>query len=303
VTNVTNSTVGTGFLPAIWANEALEILRSNIVLAPLVTKDSDVATFQVGQTLHIPYPGTFIANAKATNTAVTLQTPTGTDTTVSLNKHYEASFLVEDFTRAQANPVLMRSYIQGQTVALAEQVETDLIATYSSFSTSVGTSGTDLTAATLRTIAKTMTDKKVAKGNRHLLLSTKDVVSLQADSTLANFFAYNDSRDGVVTTGQLPSIYGLRLHESQLVPVVAGTPNSTKNLAFDPGAIILASRALPEAPAGSGVEQHVIQDPQSGLVLRVTMGYDKAQLGVQVTMDILYGVAKLRDEKGLVALS
>lgn len=301
--NVTNSTIGAGFLPAIWANEALEILRSNIVLAPLVTKDSDVATFEVGNTLHIPYPGTFTANAKATNTAVTLQTPSGTDTTVTLNKHYEASFLVEDFTRAQANPVLMRSYIQGQTVALAEQVETDLIALYSSFSTTVGTSGTDLTAATLRTVSKTMTDKKVPKGNRHLLLSTKDRIALQADSTLQNFFAYNDSRDHGVTGDSPVNIYGLQLHESQLVPVVAGTPNSTKNLAFDPGAIILASRALPEAPPNSGVEQHVIQDPVSGLILRVTMGYDKAQLGVQVTMDILYGVAKLRDEKGLVALS
>lgn len=302
--NVTNATMGAGFLPQIWANEALEILRANIVMAPLVTKDSDVATFQVGNTLHIPYPGTFTANAKATNTPVTLQTPTGTDTTVTLNKHYEASFLVEDFTRAQANPILMQSYIQGQTVALAEQVEADIIATYSSFSTSVGTSGTDLTAATLRTVAKTMTDKKVAKGNRHLLLSTKDVVSLQADSTLQSYFAFNDSRVGTVTEGGAPvQIYGLQLHESQLVPVVAGTPASTKNLAFDPGAIILASRALPEAPANAGVEQHIIQDDRSGLVLRVTMGYDKAQLGVQVTIDVLYGVAKLRDEKGLVALA
>lgn len=301
--NVNNSTIGAGFLPQVWANVALEVLRANIVMAPLVTKDTDVATFQVGNTLHIPYPGTFTANAKATNTPVTLQTPTGTDTTVTLNKHYEASFLVEDFTRAQANPIIMQSYITAQTVALAEQVENDIIATYSSFSTSVGTSGTDLSAATLRTVAKTLTDKKVAKGNRHLLLSTKDVVALQADSTLANFFAYNDARDGVVTQGTLPNIYGLNLHESQLVPVVAGSPNSTKNLAFDPGAIILASRSLPEAPQGSGVEQHVIQDPVSGIVLRITMGYDKANLGVQVTIDVLYGVSKLRDEKAAIVLS
>lgn len=301
--NVTTSTIGAGFLPQIWANVALEVLRANIVMAPIVTKDTDVATFQVGNTLHIPYPGTFTANAKATNTPVTLQTPTGTDTTVTLNKHYEASFLVEDFTRAQSNPIIMQSYITAQTVALAEQVETDIIATYSSFSTSVGTSGTDLTAAALRTVNKTFTDKKVPQGNRHLLLSTKDVVSLQADSTLQNFFAYNDSRDQGVTGSNPVDIYGLKLHPSQLVPVVAGTPNSTKNLAFDPGAIILASRALPEAPPNSGVEQHVIQDPVSGLVLRVTMGYDKSQLGVQVTIDVLYGVSKLRDEKGILVLS
>jgi hypothetical protein len=295
--------MGLGYTPQVWANEALEILRSNIVMAPLVTKDTDVASFQQGDTIHIPYPGTLVANNKAANTPVTLQVPTSTDTTVVLNKHKEVSILVEDFARAQASQPLMQSLLSAQVVALAEAVESDIIATYSSFSTSVGTSGTDLTAATLRTVAKTFTDKKVGGNDRHLLLSTKDVVSLQADSTLQNFFAYNDSRDGGVSTAAPVNIYGLHLHPSQLVPVVAGTPNSTKNLAFDPGAIILASRALPQAPVGSGVAQHTMVDEQSGLVLRVSMAYDPSNLGVQVTLDILYGVAKLRDEKGIIVLS
>jgi hypothetical protein len=295
--------MGLGYTPQVWANEALEILRSNIVMAPLVTKDTDVASFQQGDTIHIPYPGTLVANNKVANTPVTLQVPTSTDTTVVLNKHKEASILVEDFARAQASAPLMQSLIQAQVVAIAEAVESDIISTYSSFSTTVGTSGTDLTAAALRTVAKTFTDKKVPGPDRHLLLSTKDVVSLQADSTLQNFFAYNDSRDHGVTGAAPVNIYGLQLHPSQLVPVVAGTPNSTKNLAFNPGAIILASRALPQAPEGSGVAQHTMVDEQSGLVLRVSMAYDPQNLGVQVTIDVLYGVAKLRDEKGIIVLS
>lgn len=301
--NVTKTSMGIGYTPQVWANEALEILRANIVMAPLVTKDSDVAAFTVGDTIHIPYPGTVVANDKAANSPVTLQVPTSTDTTVVLNKHKEASILIEDFARAQASPNLMRDYIQAEVVAIAEQVEKDIIAQYTSFSTSLGTSGTDLSAATLRTIQKTFTDKKVSKNNRHLLISTKDVIALQADSTLQSYFAFNDGRLGSVTDGQLATIYGLKLHESQLVPVVAGSPNSTKNFAFDPGAIILASRALPEAPAGSGAQQATIQDSVSGLVLRVTMAYDASQLGVQVTIDVLYGVAELRDEKGIVVLS
>jgi hypothetical protein len=65
------------FIPEVWGNRALEILRSNVVLARLVAKDSDVAAFQVGDILHIPYPGTFTANDKAAGSAVTVQTPTG----------------------------------------------------------------------------------------------------------------------------------------------------------------------------------------------------------------------------------
>ncbi len=300
--NVTGTTAAP-FIPEIWANEALEILRNNIVMAPLVTKDSDLASFQVGSTLHIPYPGTLVANDKAANTPVTKQTPTSTDTTVTLNKHKEATILIEDFARAQAQPILMQSYIRAQIVAIAEQVENDIIATYSAFSGSLGTSGTDLSAAVLRAIAKKFTDNKVEAGNRNLLLSTKDVAALRADSTLANFFAYNDNRDGAVTGDTLPDLYGIRLRESQLVPVVAGTPNSTKNFAFNPAAIVLASRTLPDAPSGTGVAQAVVQDPMSGLIIRSSMSYNADNLGVQVTMDVLYGVSKLRDEFGFVVLA
>ena len=166
-----------------------------------------------------------------------------------------------------------------------------------------GTSGTDLTAATVRAVNKKFTDNKIQRGNRHLLLSTKDSTALMADPNLAQFFAYNANR-GELTNGLITSdLYGVSLHESQLVPVVAGTPNSTKNLAFDPGAVILASRRLPDAPSGTGAVQSVVTDPVSGLALRVTMSYNADNLGVQVTMDTLYGVAKLRDEKGFTVLS
>ncbi len=299
--NVT-ATSSAPFIPEIWANEALEILRANIVLAPLVTKDTDLATFNVGNILSIPYPGTLAANAKVANTPVTKQVPSSTSTTVTLNRHFESTILIEDFARAQALPFLMQSYIKAEVIALAEQVETDLISLYSTFSGSLGTSGTDLSAATLRAVNKKFTDNKVPKGNRHLLIATKDTAALQADSTLQYYFAQatpDDIQHGTVAT----PIYGTQLHESQLVPVVTGTPNSTKDLAFDSGAIILASRALPEAPAGTGVAQSIVQDPVSGLVFRCSMSYNADNLGVQVTMDTLYGFAVLRDAKGFTVLT
>lgn len=301
--NVT-ATTAAPYIPEIWANEGLEILRNNSVLAPLVTKDTDIATFEVGNTLSIPYPGTLVANDKTANTPVTKQIPTSTSTTVTLSKHKEVTILIEDFARAQAQPALMQDYIKAQVIALAEQVETDLISTYSSFSGSLGTSGTDLSAATLRAINKKFTDNKIPRGNRHVLVSTKDSAALLADTTLSTYFAFNSQNRGDITNGLIASdIFGLQLHESQLVPAVAGTPVSTKDLAFDPGAIILASRALPQAPVGTGVAQATIADPVTGLVLRSSMSYNADNLGVQVTFDILYGFAVLRDAKGFVVLT
>lgn len=301
--NVNNASA-TPFIPELWANSALEVLRANSVLAGMVTKDSDVASFQVGSKLHIPYPGTFTANDKATNSPVTKQVPTSTDTTVTLNKHKETTFLVEDFTRAQANPVLMESYSRAAIQPLVDALEGDLFGTYTQFTGTVGTSGTDLNAATLRAVNKKFTDNKVLRANRNLVISTKDTAALLADASLQQFFAFNAGARGDIESGLInDNLYGLKVWESQLVPVVAGTPNSTKCLALDPGAIILAMRALPEAPAGTGVAQSVVQDPVSGLVLRCTISYNADNLGVQVTFDVLYGVAKLRDEKGIVVLS
>lgn len=292
-----------GFVPEVFANEALELLRPNFVLTNHVTKDSEVAAFTEGQTLHIGFAGEFHANDKVQNSPVTKQTPVGSQVEVTLNRHKEVTFLLEDFTRAISNPMTFTNYLRNTVDPLAEAVEADLFSTYSTFTGSTGASGTSLDAAAMRTIRKTFTDRKVKAGNRFLAISTKDVESLQADPSLEQFFAFNDARDGSITDGTLPRIYGTQLLESQLVPAVAGTPVSTKNLAFDPGAIILASRHLPLAPDGVPVEQTVIQDPESGLVMRITMSYSADYLGVQVTLDLLYGFAVLRDAKGFTVLS
>ena len=286
------------FIPQIWANTALEVLRSKIVLAKLVTRDSDIAAFQVGDTLNIPYPGAFTANDKAANTPVTLQVPTATTTTVTLNKHKEASFLIEDAVRATANQDVMDRYMKAAVIPLAEQIESDLMAAGATFTSTVGTYGTDITAATVRSARKVLNDNKAPIDGRVLVVSDKDEIALLGDSTLQNYFAFAQSQG--VAEGSIGRLYGFDVYSSQLVIATGTSPVNTKNLAFHPEALILAMRGLPEAVPGSGAQTAVVNDPVSGLTLRVTIAYNAANLGHQVTVDVLYGVAKLRDEKGVL---
>ncbi len=298
------TSVAAPFIPEVWANRGLEVLRSLIVAAPLVSKDTDVTTaFNVGSVLHIPYAGTFVANTKAENTPVTLQTPVGSTTNIVLNKHKETSFILEDYASVIAQPGIMDNYIANAMIPLAEQVEADLLGTYASFSGSVGTSGTDLSAATLRAINQRFTTNKIGRGNRKLILAPKDTASLLADTSLQSYFAFGQSDRKDIETGLIvKNLYGLDIYESNMIPVVAGTPNSTKDLAFDPGAIMLATRPLP-INAVPGVSRTTVQDPVSGINLRVSIAYNPALLGTQVTCDILYGVGILRDAKGFTVLS
>ena len=298
--NVT-TTIAANFIPEIWANRALEVLKANIVLAGLVTRDTDMTgTFQVGDILHIPYPGTFTANDKAADTAVTLQTPSGgSEVQVTLNKHKEVSFVIEDVVKAQQNQSVMDRYIQSAAIAMAEQLETDLFALYSGLSQSVGTSGSDITEATVLSAKKELDDEKVSRMNRHLVVSSaQENALLQID----RFTRYDALGDGTaIREGAIGQIHGFTVHMSQLVPVVTGTPDSVKNLAFHPEAFILAMRALPNPDAGA--RSAVIRDPDSGIVIRVLYAYNPSYLGVQVTLDMLYGVAELRDAAGVVVLS
>lgn len=297
--NVT-TTVAQYFIPEIWAQRALEVLRSNIVLAKLVTKDTDVATFTVGDVLHIPAVGTFAAKPKSADTPVTLQTPTDSEVTVTLNKHEEVSFLVEDPVRAQQNQEVMDRYINSAVVALAESIEVALFGLYSGLSKSEGVSGAALDASVIRSARKALNDNKAPQTRRNLVISSKDEISLLADTDLANYFAYN--RVGI-PDGAIGRLYGFDIWMSQNVPEVGSSPVSTKNLAFHPEAFILAMRGLPPPPEGSGARSATLRDPASGLVLRVLQAYNPSYLGVQVTLDVLYGVAELRDACGVVVLS
>lgn len=292
-------TSATNFIPEVWANMALKALRKRIVLAGLTMRDSDIAQFTQGDVLHVPVPGTFVANNKVANTNVTLQTPTDSVIDITLNKHKEVSFLVEDPVRAQANQDVMAAYVQNAIIPLAEIIETDLFALYTGLSQSVGTSGTDITAATVRAAYGKLADANVFD-QATLVISGKDHMALLADTNLATYFA--NSNTGAIQRADLGQLYGLNVVRSNMVPVVAGAPNSTKNLLVTKEWAVLAMRGLPlnEAP---GVDQKNYSDPESNLSFRMTVSYNPNALGVQVTFDVLYGVAELRDLAGLVVLS
>lgn len=292
------------FIPEIWANSALEILRSKVFVASRVLRDSDVANFTQGDILHIPYPGTLAANAKSAGTEYTLSQPSGeTEVQVTLDQHYAVSVVIEDIVRAQANQDVMARYADAAAVAIAENIEAALIAEIATnTSGAVGTYGTDLTAATLRSAWKAMTDAKAPEDNRHLLMHTKDWIALLDDSDLQNFFAWQQPQ--AFSQAGVSNLYGFEAAASQLIVTnTVPNPDETTNIAWRTDGAILAMRGLPEPPAGSGAVAANVRDPQSGLVMRSLMGYDTRLGGVQITFEVLYGVQTLRAAKCLVVKS
>lgn len=209
---------------------------------------------------------------------------------------------MEDYGAAQANGDALSRYVNPAIIALAEQLETDLWTMYSSLTgTSVGTSGTDISVATVRSARKVLNDAKAPMDDRFLVVSDKDEIALLGDSSMQSFFAF--ARSGSVESGALPNLYGFQPYVSQLVPVVAGTPASTKNIAFHKQAMMFAMRPFRDIPAGSGVATATAIDEQSGIAIRVLKQYKAEYRAEYVGFDILYGFTTLRPSLGSVVLA
>ena len=197
----------------------------------------------------------------------------------------------------------MQRYIKPAMIAIAEALETDLFTLYSSLTHSIGTSGTDMGKATVIAARKALNDLKNPSTDRTLVISDKDEAALLGDSTLAQYFA--NARPEGVAEGSIGRLYGFDIFPSQMVPVVTGTPNSTKNIAFHEDAIVLATRPFKGIPegAGAGAQAYTQVDEESGLMLRVIFQYSMGERGARVGFDMLYGFARLRDDAGVVVLS
>jgi len=281
------------FIPEIWANTALEQLRAKIVAARLIAKDTDIATFTVGDVLTVPVPGAFVTNDKAAGTAVTLQNPSAGKVAVTLDKHKEVTFVVEDVARAQANQDTVKRHVDNAAIAIAEKIETDVLGLYSGLSTIKGTPGAAASASGLRSVLAALDTAKAPEEGRFVIVGPQARVDLLADSDLKDYFA--NSKPDAVSKGALGEVYGLNAYMSQLVPSsgvgatgIAGTPEFG----------LLAMRALPVTDA-PGVSQMAMRDPVSGLVIRQTASYDTDLLGIKITLDVLYGYTELRDACGV----
>lgn len=300
IETITAGTAGTNWVPTIWAREILRALRNNIVLLPRINRDFDSQVSERGKTINIPLPFSLTAQA-APLASTTASNVTPTTTPVSLDKFYTVDFEVEDVGAAQAAPNIMQNAVEAAGIALAEQVENDIWALYTNFATgAVGTAGTDITAAIIRAARKVMVDNKVPKGvPMTAALSTKDYDALLGDANISQVMQYGNAQ--AIQEGRVGRLFGMEVVESQLVPVVAGTPNTTYNLVFSRDAMVMVTRPLPLPTAG--VAAAIVTDTESGLAFRMTLQYDINKKANRMSIDILYGVAALRAAFGVQVLA
>jgi HK97 family phage major capsid protein len=294
--HVTNTTAAT-FIPELWSDEIVAAYKKNLVVANLVNKMP--MTGKKGDTLHIPKPSRGTASAKAAETQVTLQASTESEVTVTIDKHYEYSRLIEDITEAQALASLRRFYTDDAGYALAKQVDDDLFALGKSLGNGTGSSwvhnnafqintstgvieaydadGTldvgAFTDAAFRGLVQQLDDADVPMDNRAL------IVPPSARNTIMGIDRYMSS-DFVngrgVNNGQIGQLYGIDVYVTSNCPTLE---TGVK------GGILIHKDAM-------------VLAEQVGV--RSQTQYKQEYLATLFTSDTLYGVEVIRPESGVV---
>ena len=301
------------FIPEIWSDEIIAAYQKNLKMAPLVKRIA--MTGKKGDVIHIPKPTRGDANAKAADTAVTIIANTESELTVTIDRHFEYSRLIEDIVEVQALSSLRQFYTEDAGYALAVQIDTDLmnaatgfgngtrtaspantganwvnsnsyyfnassgLATYAADTVASGDNFTDLG---FREAIKKMDDANVPMDGRVLVVPPAVRKSLMGiDRYVSSDFVGGRG----VESGLIGNLYGVDIYVSANCPVVEAAAQNSASSLDTRGCLFFHKDALVMA------EQ---------LAVRSQTQYKQEYLSTLYTADTLYGVETYRPEAGFI---
>lgn len=288
----------TNSMPTIVARNALGVLKQKVQLAGLVSRDYDEEVAQYGKTIQVPIYSGFVTNDKASHGVVTPQNPSDDSVSVTLNKHKEVTFIIEDVGKALSRPDIMAAYADAAMEALRIKMDSDISALFTTFD-SIGSTASTMNRQLITEARQALNENLAPEADRHAIIGYAAEQALLNSDTFT-FASYVGSPEAF-RMGSLGQAFGFTFDTNSQLPTTGGSPDGERNFFFTKQAIVLASRPLPLAPSGMGVVQSITS--ANGMTVRTTMSYDTDSLGVKVTMDVLYGVAVLREEFGVQVIT
>mgnify|MGYP001583368214 CR=1 FL=1 len=294
---VMNDTTNAVFIPTIVAQLALGRFANYMNLAKTVSRDFDWTPATFGKVIQVPKRGTVSANSKSAGSNVQEQAPTGTNVSVTLDQHWEVTLMIDDVTDVLENQNTLMGYAEDSAIALAEKVESKLAQLHPSVTSTITFDATSATTQenSFLKVRERLVMNKVPKTERmYAYLHPTVVTKLLQIDRFTRADAYGKA--GIIAEGALGRIGGIDVFESQMVET-SGSPVAYHNLIYTRNALVLAGRPLPSVPNGYGAVSEVVVDPNINFGLRVTSSYDAKAQAIQVTLDVLFGIALIDDRR------
>jgi len=287
-TNQQTITTGDVFIPEVWSRETQKATESTLVLANLVKRfDADVQ--DGGDVLHVPKVSNLTAYAKAANTQVTLNAPTEGEFTMNINRHFEASYLVEDRLKAASKYKVLEDYSPKAGYAIGSKIDSDIAGLYSGLSQTVGNSTTDITDANIVRAIQYLDDANAPQTDRYFVIKPAGLAHLR----LIDKFSRWDSLGFTPTpSGGAGGIGGQ--------PVRRIGPNGFIGILYGGIEVYMSTNLVEESGTSDIVHNLLFQREAFALAMqqkaRMQFQYKQEYLGTLATTDAIWGFAEFRDD-------
>ena len=268
----TNTTLAS-VVGLLWSQKMNNFYREKLRAVAFFTDLS--SDFKPGaKDVYVPNITEMTAHTKSNATAVTLNNPTDTKVTLTVDTWEECSFAVED---KDAEQVLkqysyMERLMKNAAYTVGKSYEEAILALFVAFSQTVGTSAAALADSNIRKAIQYLDEASAPQEDRAFFLTPKQVWSdVQA---IDKFSLLQNTKEGdSVLKGHIGFLYGIPVIMSELIGATSGSANSC--LAHK-DAIVHAST-----------------------IMRTQANYVPQYLSTLVTADVTFGVIENRDTSGV----
>ena len=281
----------TEYIPNIWGNRINDFYKEVLVMADFFTNRSEELSGG-GDVLYTPSMTEMSASSKTVATTVTLNDPTETKVTLTVDQWYEVSWAIEDqeaagFKRSYA---VQEGYARNAGYTIGNQLESVISALFAAFSQTVGASTSNLADSEIRQAIALLDVAKVPG------MYAGDVAFFVHPNTfwrqIQNIdkfsLAVNSPVNDPTARKPMASLYGIPVFISANL---SSTLGSRHNALAARDAIHWATLSLGiNSKSGGVIGKHGI---------RTQSNYMPSYLSTLTTVDILYGVIENRDTSGV----
>lgn len=288
------------FIPAIWGEKINDFFKLKLMLADFFVNRSDELAAG-GNIVYTPNLTEMSANSKTNATAVTLNQPTETKITLTVDQWYEVSFAIEDREAAQVKHsyYLQEKYAMNAGYTMAKKLEVALASLFSGFSTQVGASTTNLADSEVRAAIAALEAVGIDTTADVAFFLTPNVFWKQIQNIDKFSLAVNSPVNDPTAKRPAGFLYGIPVFISNNIQYVSGTTGRYNALAHK-DALHFATSPLGEGGSMATVAGQTMTGKYG---VRVQSHYVPEYLSTLTTADLLYGTIENRDNAGVGILT
>ena len=276
-TEFIDNTTADVFIPEIWSPLAIVAREQQLVFANLVDRRFENG-LSAGDTIHVPGVSDLAARTKSTNTAITYETVTESNTDITISTHKYAAIAVESITKVQNNRDQLQLYAGKLGYALGLDVDDTLAGLPDNFSQTVGTLAAENTYHDYLRAIQYLDDANAPAESRYFVISPAAEVGLMKQDIYTNndyTMLHGEGRNTALEFAYVSSFLNIPVYKT--TNVEGSNSAGHDNTLFQKESLALVMQMAPQ--------MHSM--------------FDIDYFADKVAIEQLYGTQEMRDDHGV----